>query len=444
MNAQTQRYPRLVTAAIVACVLGSTSEPAWAGAPRLSLDEAVATALKHHPRLMQARQRMFEAQAQTDQATSVLLPQLKGMLNSTSGSARSNTSFTSGAIIENPNSNQVTAGALLDQLIYDFGRTSHRIKARALAAESREHDLQADRGLTILKVEEAYYAALNQSQLVTIADKTVRERSLILRLVNLLAQRGKRSKIDTSLAAVEVQNAQFLELQARADLKVAVQRLQNAMGRGGAGDYVLEEPAQFDEAIPALEQLQEQARRQRPELEAIRMQLASSQAATISAERQALPTLNVLGSTGQSAFSDRNGKWWYGAFGVVSIPLFTGGRIESEIREAQALQLFTEARLQELIQEVELQVTSAYHTYQALGERVKVAREQVTTSRMALDLARERLRMGLGSIVELTQAEVAVTQAETSLIVARHGVLTTLAALEYATGSGLRKYEAGE
>jgi len=75
------------------------------------------------------------------------------------------------------------------------------------------------------------------------------------------------------------------------------------------------------------------------------MRFEGSQAATISAQRQTLPTLNALTSTGQSAFSDKNGKWWYGACGVISIPLFTGGRIESEIREAQAIQRTTEARL---------------------------------------------------------------------------------------------------
>lgn len=440
MNAQTQRPRRLLTTAILAVILGSASGTAWADASRLSLDEAVAIALANHPRLTQARQRILEAQARTGQTASVLFPQLKAVLNGTSGSARSNTSFTSGAIIENPNSNQVTVGALLEQLIYDFGRTSHRIKARTLTAESREHDLQADRGLTILKVEEAYYAALNQRQLVGIAKATVRERSLMLRLVNLLSQRGKRSKIDASLAAVEVKNAQFLEIQARADLKVALDQLQNAMGLDGRRAYVLADAGRFDETVPPLDSLQEKARRQRPELEAVRMRIESSLAATTSARRQTWPTINVLGSTGQSAFSDKNGKWWYGAFGVISLPLFTGGRIEREIQEAHAIQVQTEAQLRELIQQVELQVSSAFHIHQALMERVEVAQEQIDTSRMALDLARERLRLGLGSIVELTQAEVAVTQAETALTVARNGILTALAALDYATGSGVNRY----
>jgi len=347
MNVQPHRTRRFLTAAILTLTVGTALEAARADTPRLTLHDAVATALTHHPRLTQAQQRILEAEAQTDQATSILFPQVRGVLNGTSGSARSNTSFTSGAIIENPNSNQMTVGAIVDQLIYDFGRTSHRLRAKTLTAESREHDLQADRGLTILKVEEAYYAALNQRQLVTIAEQTVQERSLILRLVNILSQRGKRSKIDVALAEVEVKNAQFFELQARADLKIALQRLHNAMGLEGTGDYALDDPARPTDNLAPLSQLLADAKRQRPELEAARMRLESRQAATISAQREALPTLNALTSTGQSAFSDKNGKWWYGAFGVFSIPLFTGGRIESEIREAQAIERTTQARLQE-------------------------------------------------------------------------------------------------
>jgi outer membrane protein TolC len=93
-----------------------------------------------------------------------------------------------------------------------------------------------------------------------------------------------------------------------------------------------------------------------------------------------------------------------------------------------------------LVQKVELQVASAYHTQEALTQKVDVAQEQVAIARIALGLARERLRLGLGSIVELTQAEVAVTQAETTLTVSRNGVLTALAALDYATGTGIRQF----
>lgn len=403
----------------------------------LTLAEAVRLALETHPRLDQSHQRALTAQAQRDQAGAALLPQIQSALNSTSGSARSNTSFQSGAIIQNRNSDQATAGILLNQLIYDFGRSSYRIQAKAFSAEAREFEIQADRAVTVFTVERAYFEALKQVQLMKIAEQTVKERSLIKDLVAALYQREKRSKLELSLVEVELKNAQMLHLQSRNDYKVAVQTLRNAIGLEGSGEFILEDPGRAETALTSLDQLVAEAVQHRPELEAMRRQVKSSVAALTSAKRQALPSINASVSTGESAISDLNGRWWYGAFGSISVPLYTGGRIESEIREAQALHNETQARAREVAQEIELQVVAAYHPHETLKEKVGVALEQAATARIALDLARERLRLGLGSIVEVTQAEVAFTSAETALAIAHYDVLTAKAALDYATGRNL-------
>ncbi len=432
----------MVPAVFVICMAGAISN---AGAesregPPLTLDEAIRMALKQHPRLAQSRQRTLAAQAQTGQASSALLPQIQAVMNGTSGSARSNTSLTSGAIIENPNSNQATAGFLLDQLIYDFGRTFYQIKSKAFLAESREYELQADRALTILTVERAYYNTLKQLQLVKIGEQAEQERKIIKDLIEALYQREKRSKIDVSLAEIEFKNAQLDRLQAGNDYKVSLQALRKAIGLDGAGDYSLENPIRLEPDLPPLGQLTAEALERRPELEAVRRQVKGSEAAIISAKRQYFPNVNATLSSGQSAISDRDGKWWYGAFGTISIPLFTGGRIENQIREARAKRDEQEGRLREMKQEVELQVAGAFYPYQVIREKILVVEEQVATARLALDLARERLRLGLGSVVEVTQSEVASTRAEIGLVTSRFDAEIARAAVEYAAGRTLAAY----
>lgn len=87
-----------------------------------------------------------------------------------------------------------------------------------------------------------------------------------------------------------------------------------------------------------------------------------------------------------------------------------------------------------------MQVATTYHPYQALLGKVLIIREQVEAARLALDLAHERLRRGLGSIVEMTQAETAVTRAETGLVIALYDAQTARAMLTYATGQSLDRY----
>ena len=425
----------------LASVVSTAGAESNEGGPRLTLDEAIQMALKQHPRLAQSRQRTLAAQAQTGQASSAFLPQIHAVMNGTSGSARSNTSFISGAIIENPNSNQATAGLLLDQLIYDFGRTFYQIKSKVFLAESREYELQADRALTILTVERAYYNALKRLQLVKIGEQAEQERKVIRDLIDALYKREKRSKIDVSLAEVELKNAQLDRLQAGNDYKVSLQALRKAVGLGGAGEYSLVDPIRPELDLSSLDELTAEALERRPELEAVRRQVKGSEAAIISAKRQYFPSINATLSSGESAISDSNGKWWYGAFGSISMPLFTGGRIKNQIREAQARHSEQEGRFREMAQEVEFQVAGAFYPYQVLREKIPVVKEQVATARLALDLARERLRLGLGSVVEVTQSEVASTRAEIGLVTARFDAQTARAAVEYAAGRNLAGYQ---
>ncbi len=123
------------------------------------------------------------------------------------------------------------------------------------------------------------------------------------------------------------------------------------------------------------------------------------------------------------------------------MPLCTVGRIKHQIREAQARHSEHEGRFREMAQEVEFQVAGAFYPYQVLREKIPVVKEQVATARLALDLARERLRLGLGSVVEVTQSEVASTRAEIGLVTARFDAQTARAAVEYAAGRNLAGYQ---
>ncbi len=87
-----------------------------------------------------------------------------------------------------------------------------------------------------------------------------------------------------------------------------------------------------------------------------------------------------------------------------------------------------------------MQVAAAYHTTETMRQKVHVVKDQIAIARIALDLARERLRLGLGSILEVTQAEVAFTRAEISFAIAQYDTLIARAALAYAMGSTFDRY----
>jgi outer membrane protein len=80
------------------------------------------------------------------------------------------------------------------------------------------------------------------------------------------------------------------------------------------------------------------------------------------------------------------------------------------------------------------QVITAYLDIFTFEQLIKLAQEQVKTAQEALQLARERYRLGLGSIVEVTQSEVALFGAQTRLAEAQYDYKIAEVMLAYAAG----------
>lgn len=236
---------------------------------------------------------------------------------------------------------------------------------------------------------------------------------------------------------VELTNAESLLIRARNALKASFANLNRAMGITGPEDYVLEDLPVEVRPQPSLESLIASSL-SHPELQRTKELARSAEARAKAFKRQYLPTVSAIASAGDYETFDasRNvstGGWW-AAGAVVSMPLFTGFLIENQVREANAQKEAAVAGSANIEQALTQQVTTAYLDTITLAQQIKLAEEQVKTAQEALQLARQRYKLGLGSIVEVTQSEVAVTSAQTRLAEAQYDYKIAEVTLAYATG----------
>jgi outer membrane protein len=115
------------------------------------------------------------------------------------------------------------------------------------------------------------------------------------------------------------------------------------------------------------------------------------------------------------------------------MPLFTGFMIENQIQEAKAQKAAAEAASLNIEQALTQQVTNSYLDTISFAQQIKLGEEQVKTAQEALNLAKQRYKLGLGSIVEVTQAEVALTAAQTRLAEAQYDYKLAEVTLAYAS-----------
>jgi outer membrane protein len=145
--------------------------------------------------------------------------------------------------------------------------------------------------------------------------------------------------------------------------------------------------------------------------------------------------LGVVGYTpvGSSNYFITN---WYGAAGVnVGIPIFNGFKFHAQASEADLRAKASEEQSRVLVNQIVRDVRTAWLRTATAQQRMSVTSELLKEANTALDLADTRYRLGLSSIVELSQAQLQQTQAQIAAANARFDYEADLAALRFQSGS---------
>jgi outer membrane protein len=119
----------------------------------------------------------------------------------------------------------------------------------------------------------------------------------------------------------------------------------------------------------------------------------------------------------------------------VEVPIFNGHLFSARGQSAHFESLATNQRLRDLQQQVRHDLRSAWLTASNTYERIPVTVELPGQARLALELAQGRYNLGLASIVEVTQAELSVTQAQIENVNFNYDYQNAWAALQYILGA---------
>jgi outer membrane protein len=401
----------------------------------LTLDQAESLALTNQPRLLAAQLRSRAAAERIREARAGLLP--TASFDATGAEvADTETATAAGNLTTSSLSNRFAYGGNLSQLVTDFGRTHALVASERANSEAQADTTTLTRAEVRLHVREAYYAVLGEESVLNAAQAALTNRQLVLRQLNVLEQNQLRSTLDVNFAAVLVSQAKLAVVQAQSEVSQARAKLATAMGESQpiAAALVDIDPA-MEPLPPGPEDPQRQAQLQRADLSAARAQQKAAEQFAIAEKRLSFPTLKVLAAAGDIPYHDHTLHSSYAAAGFnLDIPVFNGGLFSA--RRAQA-ELQANARSEdtkELSLEVSEQVRDAWYRANEAFQSLDVSNQLVTQAREALRLAQDRYDSGLGSIVELNEAQLNETSAEINAASAVDTYLTRRAELDFSTG----------
>jgi outer membrane protein len=404
--------------------------------PKLTLAGAEETALQHNPNISIAHLLQL-AQAQvTREVRAEDLP--SAFADLTAVGAHQNSRVTAGAL-NNPTVYDRAAGGLtVSQLITDFGRTHNLIRnAQSNARAQLELERASVEDIT-LAVDQAFYQALTAQEILRVAQQTVATRQATGDQIGALTKNNLRSTLDLSLANVQVSQAQLLVLDAQNDSQAAMANLNAILGSDSYVQYDLVDETPGTPAAPPAdtESLVQLAFKARPDLAALNDRFTAARQFA-SAEHDLLrPTVSAIAAAGGTPVrSDQIQSSWYGAAGAnISIPVFNGFEYIARGKEADMRAQAAAEQVRNLRDSVARDVRIAVLNAQAAFQRIGVSQQLLDQANTALDLAQARYEVGLSGIVDLTQAQLAQTQAEISVASARYAYQTSLAEVKFQTG----------
>jgi outer membrane protein len=421
---------------VISAALGAQNAIAQV-VPKLTLQEAEAMAVQNHPQIQAAQNEVNYSNQQIVENRSAYYPTVTGDLTGSQGN--SGARIGAGDLSASRLFNRFGQGVVVRQLITDSGRTSSLVNSSRLQAQAATQTAQATRYDVLLQVDRAYFDVLHAQAVVKVAQETVSARQLLSDQVTELARNNLKSQLDVGFADVNVSEAKLLLLRAQDSVQQALAELGRAMGSDQPANYQL-----TDEPLPSgppatADELVAQALSSRPELAGLRFSRDAAYKFADAEKDLSRPTVSAVAVGGFLPFVNNSTSSpipakYEGLAANVSIPLFNGHLFSARREAALQRAMESDQRLRDEQQRISRDVRIAWASTNDAFQRIDVTAQFLRQAALALDFANGRYTNGLSSIVELTQAQLNLTQAEIESLNAKYDYQTQYFALQYTIG----------
>ncbi|HET9743149.1 MAG TPA: TolC family protein [Terriglobales bacterium] len=414
----------------------SAPPPPGTGVLRLTLAQAEQLAFKNNPQITVSKLLTLAEHQVVRETRATELPTATGSI--TAVDAHNGTRITAG-VLNNPSVfERAGAGVTVGQLITDFGRTRNLVASSKFREQAQQQTQEATAYDVLLTTDQSFYAALEAQAQLVVAQQTVNARQTTVDQVQALTQAKLKSDLDLSFANVNLAQAKLLLLDAQDKKDAAFANLNAILGFEKNTTYLLIDESDNTPARPPAngEDLVTQALRSRPDLIALDDQWQAAQRFSRAERDLNRPAISALGAVGGTPVrADQISTPWYGAVGVnLSVPVFNGFLFSARANEAAYRSSALEQQVRDLRDRIARDVRTTWLQANTAYQRLSVTAQLLQEASLALDLAQTRYKLGLSSIVELSQAQLQQTAAQIGNANARYDYLATLAALNYQLG----------
>lgn len=395
-----------------------------------TLEQLERLARRYHPSVLQARQSVASARHQCRITGSSRLPQITA-----SGGYSRSTQNTWGRETRSEARGSWSGGLGLDLLLYDFGKLDAQERQALQALIAAEEQLREAEITVTYNVRSAFFERHRAENLFLVALQSERQYAEHLEEARVMVEVGTRRQYDATKAEVDWGNARLEAVTASNSLTVAHAQLNRALGIAENPAYAID-TALLPATSKSLAELMAAARENTPSLAVLRARERAASAYVDQTIADLYPDLSL------SADADLSGRGfplvWNFSWAIrAAQTLFTGYRKTARIDDAVAQLRIARARVADAEQTLHLELVTALAQRESAHKRSEIARLVQKQAAENMDIVNEQYRVGLSSSIERTDAQVALTRAQSDLIRAYYDEQAAHARIAHLTGAAV-------
>ena len=404
-----------------------------AGKP-LTLEECIAIAIVNHSALQASLKKVDVSVEKVREAKAPYYPQVE--VNSAYEQAHASTFFTGKDSVTDSFRTNFT----LSQRLFDFGKTRASVDASVANKSAEKEDLERVRQGVLYGVKEAYFGLLKASGIARLQEEALDQAKAHLRQARAFFEAGVKPKFDVTQAEVEVNRVELDLLKARHSYLLAQATLNNKIGLDPRTPIEIEDILKPEETSFDINLIMEEALYKRPEIKLLDERVRESEAQIRISKGEGLPTLSAQGNyqfqeatyESEGIEVDIGNSWSVGL--SLNFTIFNGFQTASRVAQAKANLENLRLRQKELKLDILLEVKQTYLDLEETKERMVLMERNLTKAKENLQIAQGRYEAQVGTLLEVTDAQVAYTSAETDKIQAFYDYQLAIARLEKTIG----------
>jgi len=357
------------------------------------------------------------------------------------------------AAIELRNINAYTASLTLQQPIFR-PQIFTAIGIAGTIKNLTEQSYQASRTTVITDVKKAYYDVLIAQEQVKLLAQSIARSEQALNDTRLLYKQGLAADLDTLRAFVNVENLRPTLIKAQSLVDITKTILKTKLSMGASDDVVLTDSLVFDGNPPMLnfETAYNEAIENRPEVSQLKLQIDVAEAQVDAELANFLPTLDAQAQYQRLTLANNfqfDQYSWGNNLSVglqltvpLSLPLLTGTHTQTsaKVQQAKLEKKKSETLYENVRENIRAEVKNALSTLEETTKRLQVQATTVQSAERSYNITRLRRAQGIGSALELTDAELALTQAKGNYLQAVYDYLVAKINLEKSLGRTAKLY----